>query len=173
MEEIKDYEELQVVQSTEEVKAEVETEAKAEVEKEPSFEDLRVTEQMRADLLGGMKWLKFISVIGAVVVGLLALMALLMLIYPIITGFSGENGILGLYSIVYIVIIALYIYPLIKAFRLVKNTRKAMKGNQEGFVQSADDFASIMRYCGYLTVIALILYIPVVLGAIILGFTID
>src|SRR3712207_5786233 len=112
------------------------------------MENLRVTDGMRQNLLSAMKWTKFLAVVCTIGVGLIVLFALASFAFPsiVVDAFAqevdtesiGGTALWGSFiGVLYLVIAALYVYPLIKAFALVKNTRKAMDGLQMNFEEAA------------------------------------
>lgn len=133
------------------------------------IEALKVTEWMRDNLLRAMNWLKFLAVLSVIGIGLMFVFAIVMIAYPFIDGLSIDNAYAMCLGIVYLVCVAIYVYPLLKTFKLIKNTREAMNGSQDEFAQTTDNLYSIMKYFGILSIIFLVLYIPIIIVALILG----
>ena len=63
-------------------------------------------------------------------------------------------------GLIYLVVGVVYVYPIVKGFKLIDHTRKALRaGTNSDFEASADDLHSIMKYCGWITIISFVLYI--------------
>ena len=123
--------------------------------------NLKVTSDMQANLLSGAKWLKFLTVVATVGVVLLLLLSIGCFGLAVAGTTVGEYtpGLLFCVGCVYLVCVGLYVYPIKKVFSLVKNIREAMNDcSQVGFEDAADDFRSILKYCGIVTIIALGIY---------------
>jgi hypothetical protein len=76
----------------------------------------------------------------------------------------GEEGIptlvLAGVGLLYLLIAALYVYPIVRGFKLVDHTRKALRaGTNADFESSADDLHALLKFCGILTIALLVLYI--------------
>ena len=55
---------------------------------------------------------------------------------------------------------AVVILTIVKGFKLIDHTRKALRaGTNSDFEASADDLHSILKYCGWITIISFVLYI--------------
>ena len=62
-------------------------------------------------------------------------------------------------GLLYLVVGVVYVYPIVKGFKLIDHTRKALRaGTNSDFEASADVLHSIMKYCGWLTIISFVLY---------------
>jgi uncharacterized membrane protein len=63
-------------------------------------------------------------------------------------------------GLLYLVVGVVYVYPIVKGFKLIDHTRKALRaGTNSDFEASADDLHSILKYCGWITIISFVLYI--------------
>ena len=124
---------------------------------------LRVSSQMKGSLLSSMSWIQFFLIISCIGVGLLLVAALVMLVMGSVFPF-GEEGIptlvLAGVGLLYLLIAALYVYPIVRGFKLVDHTRKALRaGTNADFEASADDLHAVLKFCGILTIALLVLYI--------------
>jgi len=130
---------------------------------------MTVTETMKADLLASAKWAKFLSIVGCIGVVLLLLLGVVMLFVGV--SFSSIAAPFGpLVGFVYLLIAALYIYPIIKGFQFANATKAACLTDDEG--QLARGFAgmrALLQFFGILTIIILVLYALVFIGAIFVG----
>lgn len=134
-----------------------------------NLEELRITEGMRDSLLSGMKWLNFLTIMCCIGMGFVVLMGVGFLFGGTFVASLDSNTPTGLFpvmGIVYLIIAGVYVYPIMKCFNLISNTRKAMSGMQENLEMAADDFAAIMRFVGIFTIIALGLYALLIIVAI-------
>lgn len=133
-------------------------------------EQFNLTERMKSNLLSGAKWLKFLAVVMTIMLVFLVIAAIcLIVLESAMTHTFGAFGAIGI-GVLYLICVALYIYPLKKAFNLVSHIRQGVNSNsQEGFEEAADDFDSGLKYMGALTIIGLILYAIGIICAIGLG----
>ena len=124
---------------------------------------LRVSPKMKESLLSSMKWIQFFVILTCVGMGILVIIAIVMLamssLVPVADAEMSPLFMLGM-GLLYLVFGVLYVYPIIKGFKLIDHTRKALRaGTNSDFEASADDLHSIMKYCGWLTIILFVLYI--------------
>ena len=124
---------------------------------------LRVSSKMKESLLSSMKWIQFFVIMACIGMGLLLVIAIVMLaissFFPVAEAEMSPLVMLGM-GLFYLFIGALYIYPIVKTFNLIDHTRKALRaGTNSDFEASADDLHSIMKYCGWMTIIFFVLYI--------------
>ena len=117
------------------------------------MENLRINETIKQNLLTGAKWLKFIIVFSCVMMAMYLVGAIFSCFMP-----NNGTGVSGIaLAFIYLLIITLYIYPLKKSFDLVRNIRSSMNdGDQESLDQAAENFCSILKYCGILTVASVV-----------------
>lgn len=132
---------------------------------------LRVSPKMKASLLSSMKWIQFFVILACIAVGILAIIVIVMLamssFFPVAESEMSPLVMLGM-GLFYLIIGAVYIYPIVKGFKLIDHTRKALRaGTNSDFEASADDLHSIMKYCGWLTIAFLVLYPIFIIGIII------
>lgn len=124
---------------------------------------LRVSSKMKESLLSSMKWIQFFVILSCVGMGILVIIAIVMLamssFFPVAEAEMSPLFLLGM-GLLYLIIGAVYIYPIIKGFKLIDHTRKALRaGTNSDFEASADILHSIMKYCGWMTIIFFVLYI--------------
>ena len=127
-------------------------------------EELKLTGLTKMSLLKAMKWLKFFAVLGVIGVIILVAFAVIFLIIP---GFAKEElgGYSWILSILYLIIALVYIYPVRKAFAIVSNTRKAINMNDQMSLElAAMDFHAVLKFCGVLTIIILVIYALILIG---------
>ena len=124
---------------------------------------LRVSPKMKESLLSSMNWIQFFVILCCFAVVILTIIAIVMLAMS--SFFPVENPdmsplIMLCMGLIYLVVGVVYVYPIVKGFKLIDHTRKALRaGTNSDFEASADDLHSIMKYCGWLTIISFVLYI--------------
>ena len=124
---------------------------------------LRVSPKMKESLLSSMNWIQFFVILCCFAVVILAIIAIVMLAMS--SFFPVENPdmsplVMLCMGLLYLVVGVVYVYPIVKGFKLIDHTRKALRaGTNSDFEASADDLHSIMKYCGWLTIISFVLYI--------------
>jgi amino acid transporter len=124
---------------------------------------LRVSPKMKESLLSSMNWIQFFVILCCFAVVILTIIAIVML--AISSFFPVENPdmsplVMLCMGLLYLVVGVVYVYPIVKGFKLIDHTRKALRaGTNSDFEASADDLHSIMKYCGWLTIISFVLYI--------------
>ena len=124
---------------------------------------LRVSPKMKESLLSSMNWIQFFVILCCFAVVILTIIAIVMLsmssFFPVENPDMSPLIMLGM-GLLYLVFGVLYVYPIVKGFKLIDHTRKALRaGTNSDFEASADDLHSIMKYCGWLTIIFFVLYI--------------
>ncbi len=124
---------------------------------------LRVSPKMKESLLSSMNWIQFFVILCCFAVVILTIIAIVMLAMS--SFFPVENPdmsplIMLCMGLLYLVVGVVYVYPIVKGFKLIDHTRKALRaGTNSDFEASADDLHSIMKYCGWITIISFVLYI--------------
>ena len=134
---------------------------------------LRVSSKMKESLLSSMKWIQFFVILSCVGMGILVIIAIVMLamssLFPVADAEMSPLFMLGM-GLLYLVLGVLYVYPIIKGFKLIDHTRKALRaGTNSDFEASADDLHSIMKYCGWMTIISFVLYIIFMIAAVVVA----
>ena len=125
---------------------------------------LHVTPSMSATLLSANRWMQFFIIISCVSIGLLMVAGLVMIItssfFPSPNAATDEAPLFLLFlGVLYLVVGAAYVYPLVRGFRMVDHTRRALQLiSQNDFEQAASDFYAMLRYCGYLMIAILGIY---------------
>jgi len=124
---------------------------------------LRVSPKMKESLLSSMNWIQFFVILCCFAVVILTIIAIVMLaissFFPVENPDMSPLVMLGM-GLLYLVVGVVYVYPIVKGFKLIDHTRKALRaGTNSDFEASADDLHSIMKYCGWLTIISFVLYI--------------
>ena len=124
---------------------------------------LRVSPKMKESLLSSMNWIQFFVILCCFAVVILTIIAIVMLamssFFPVENPDMSPLVMLGM-GLLYLVVGVVYVYPIVKGFKLIDHTRKALRaGTNSDFEASAEDLHSIMKYCGWMTIIFFVLYI--------------
>ena len=124
---------------------------------------LRVSPKMKESLLSSMNWIQFFVILCCFAVVILTIIAIVMLamssFFPVENPDMSPLIMLGM-GLLYLVVGVVYVYPIVKGFKLIDHTRKALRaGTNSDFEASADDLHSILKYCGWITIISFVLYI--------------
>jgi uncharacterized protein involved in cysteine biosynthesis len=132
-------------------------------------EELKVTEPMREHLLKAASWLKFLAVLGVIGVVLMVLVSIGLMVFD--NRLSDEIPLGGSLGVVYLVVAAIYIYPLVKSFSLIRHTREAFRveNGQPDIEQAAADCHAILKFMGVLTIVLMVVYVLILIGAVIVG----
>lgn len=133
--------------------------------------NLVVTDWMVDNLLSAMKWLKFLTIVACVGIGFIVLAGLSMMYMSMQYVYGG--GVAFFMGFMYLAMAAIYFYPIKKSFSLISRTRSAMAGDQSDFEWATDDFKSILKYIGILTIVLLSIYAVIILLAIVSAATIS
>lgn len=132
---------------------------------------LTVDEGMRADLLSAAKWAKFLCILGTIGVVLMVLIAVLMMFFSTALSSMASNLPFGAYmGFLYLVIAAIYIYPIIKGFQFANGTKAAcLTDNTSELARGFAGLRSLFKFMGVLTIICMVLYALIILGAIVVA----
>lgn len=129
------------------------------------MEELQINELVRKNLLNSLKWTKFFVILATIIVVIFAFLALACFLLPELHGLPGYS-----FGIVYLLLILIYIYPLIKAYKLISSGREALiENNQASLEEASKCLHSILKYYGIFTIIFLVLYPTFIIGVIIVG----
>ena len=72
---------------------------------------------------------------------------------------------------IYLIVAAVYVYPLIMGFQFAKGTKAGCLNNDENeLARGFEGMRSWFNYIGILTIICLVLYALIIIGAFIAGF---
>lgn len=127
-------------------------------------EELKLTGPTKISLLKAMKWLKFFAILGVLSIILLVAIAIIFLIIPNL-GKEEFGGYAWMLSVLYLIFALVYTYPVMKVFSIVSNTRKAINMNDPlSLERAAKDFHAVLKFCGVLTIIALVVYALILIG---------
>lgn len=133
------------------------------------MENLQITESIKQKMLNAVKWQKFLNILMCIAIAILVIVAVACFFLP--QGLTGAPSVPGyVLGIIYLLCTALYYYPLYKSIRFVSATREALNNdNQMSLEEAADCYESILKYCGILSIIALVIYALLIFVAIIGG----
>jgi len=129
------------------------------------MEELKITDSMKQQLLDAMKWLKFLNIIMTIGVGIVVLIAIAFLFLPSVSAIPSY-----VLTIFYLILAAIYLYPLLKSYKLVSSTRKAISENSQMSLEIATGcFRSILRFMGIMTIVGICLYVLIIACVAIAG----
>ena len=115
--------------------------------------ELKVSELSKVNLLSIRKWTKFLAIVGLVVI---ILVAVAILALPFFAREYPQAAGLFIYCIF---ILALYIYPLMKMFGIVKALKPAVEQCDEQQLDKAvSETKALVTFMGVLTIVVLALY---------------
>ena len=112
---------------------------------------LRVSPKMKESLLSSMNWIQFFVILCCFAVVILTIIAIVMLAMS--SFFPVENPDMS---------------PLIMLCMLVMSAVSLARSRYD-FEASADDLHSIMKYCGWLTIISFVLYIIFMIAIVVIA----
>lgn len=121
---------------------------------------LKITNEMKENLLIAIKWIKFMNIVGCVFGGALALLGFI----GFFSGIMGSGGLsLG---IIYLVLVAIY-YPVLKrVFALVCQARSVCEyDSSEDLNGMFDSLRFISKYLGIICAVVLCFYaVAIIVG---------
>jgi len=136
----------------------------------PGTTGMFVNQGMKDDLLCSAKWMKFLCIIGCIGVALMLILGLAM--FFVGASIGGGNTPLGAgMGFLYLILAAIYIYPIIKGFQFANGTKAAcLTDNEAQLARGFSGLSAMLKFFGIITIIILILYAIVFVGAMIFGF---
>ena len=131
----------------------------------PGTTGMIVNSGMKADLLSAAKWAKFLCIIGCIGLILLVIAGILMFAVGSSFGFAGTPFGAGM-GVLYLIIAAIYVYPIIKGFQFANGAKAAcLTDNEAQLARGFSGLRSVLQFFGILTIIVLVLYALVAIGA--------
>ena len=87
---------------------------------------LKITEEMKENLLKATKWIKFINIVGCISMGFLAIVGFIAIFWGFMDGYRGTGSCIPM-GIIYIILAAIY-YPVLKRiFSFINQARSACR----------------------------------------------
>lgn len=110
---------------------------------------LKITEEMKENLLKATKWIKFINIVGCISMGFLAIVGLI----GFMDGYRGTEG------IIYIILAAIY-YPVLKRiFSFINQARSACRYDDNKELNDMfDSLRYVSKYFGIICLVFLGIY---------------
>ena len=135
----------------------------------PGSTGMFVNQGMKGDLLCSAKWMKFLCIIGCIGVALMVILGIV--IFAVGSSFGAANTALGAgMGFLYLILAAIYIYPLIKGFQFANGTKAAcLTDNASQLARGFSGLSAMLKFFGIITIIILVLYVFVFIGALIFG----
>ena len=135
----------------------------------PVMTGMTVNPGMKADLLSAAKWTKFLCIVGCIGVAIMLIAGLVMIIAGANFGLAGTPFGAGM-GVLYLIIAALYIYPLIKGFQFANATKAAcLTDNETLLARGFSGLRSLMQFFGVITIIVLVVYALILIGALVVA----
>ncbi len=126
--------------------------------------ELGITSDVKSFLAETARWANFIAIVGFVLLGLLVLAGIFFgtMLGALAgeTGMPGGAGIAGgMMSAVNIILALIVFFPLLYLFRFAKNTKQALRSNDQSTLTSAfENLKSHYKFNGILMIIILGIY---------------
>lgn len=131
-------------------------------------QNMSITEGMKADLLTTVKWGKFLVILGWIGMVLLGFVCLILLLLGMFMQ-GGSPDLMGM-GCAYIVIIALYIYPLLRAGTFCGAIKAAcQKDDQDSLSAGFKAQRQLLKYVGMLSIVALVIYALALFGVMLVA----
>ena len=135
----------------------------------PGTTGMVVNSGMKADLISASKWTKFLCIVGCIGVALLVIIGIVMFAVGSSFGLAGSPFGAG-FGVLYLILAAIYIYPLIKGFQFANATKAAcLTDNEAQLARGFSGLRAVLQFFGIITIIVLILYALVFIGALFIG----
>ena len=131
----------------------------------PGMTGMFVNQSMKDDLLCSAKWMAFLCIIGCIGV------VLMIILGSIILAVGSAHSVIGAGAgFLYLILAAIYIYPLIKGFQFANGTKAAcLTDNASQLARGFSGLSAMLKFFGIITIIILIIYAIVLIGALIFG----
>jgi len=139
------------------------------------FDELRIDSAAKTFLAEAAKWTTFLAILGYIGIGFMVLAALFMMTLG--ASMSSYNSMMPLgggmmFSIIYLAVAALYFFPINYLYKFASNMKSALRANNQAELTKAFEYLkSHYKFIGILTIILFAVYILVILGAMIAGFS--
>lgn len=120
---------------------------------------LKITEEMKENLLKATKWIKFINIVGCISMGFLAIVGLIAI-------FRGTGSCISM-GIIYIILAAIY-YPVLKRiFSFINQARSACRYDDNKELNDMfDSLRYVSKYFGIICLVFLGIYAFAIIVAI-------
>lgn len=127
---------------------------------------LKITEEMKENLLKATKWIKFINIVGCISMGFLAIVGIIAIFWGFMDDYRGTGSCIPM-GIIYIILAAIY-YPILKRiFSFINQARSACRydGNKE-LNDMFDSLRYVSKYFGIICLVFLGIYAFAIIVAI-------
>ena len=136
--------------------------------------ELSITADIRGFLQETAKWANFLSILGFIMVGLIVLIGIFAGTFISVILGDLQNEIPGFspiyITIFYFIIAAIYIFPILYLFRFAKNTKEALRSdNQIALSEAFENLKSHYKFIGIFTAIMLGLYALMIVFSLFAG----
>ncbi len=136
--------------------------------------NLIVNESAKSNLVEATKWAKFLCILAAIGAAFMVLAGLGVIAVSAIGGAMADSGLTGGVGvgvgIFYLVFAAIYVIPLMKAFKWISKTREAISDNSSSaFEEASYNLRFVLKFFGILSIAVIILYIVIMIGVVAFG----
>jgi hypothetical protein len=131
-------------------------------------EQITVSQNMLDSLNATRPWVKFVAIVGFVMIGLMVLGALLMFAAGAMAPSPGPmGGAFGpIFGVLYLLFAALYFFPCRYMYRYAKAIANIPASGQGAMEEALRQQKSWWKFVGILTLILVVLYVVIFVGAI-------
>ena len=127
---------------------------------------LKITEEMKENLLKATKWIKFINIVGCISMGFLAIVGIIAIFWGFMDGYRGTGSCIPM-GIIYIILAAIY-YPVLKRiFSFINQARSACSYDDNKELNDMfDSLRYVSKYFGIICLVFLGIYAFAIIVAI-------
>ena len=127
---------------------------------------LKITEEMKENLLKATKWIKFINIVGCISMGFLAIVGFIAIFWGFMDGYRGTGSSIPM-GIIYIILADIY-YPVIKRiFSFINQARSACRYDDNKELNDMfDSLRYVSKYFGIICLVFLGIYAFAIIVAI-------
>lgn len=127
---------------------------------------LKITEEMKENLLKATKWIKFINIVGCISMGFLAIVGFIAIFWGFMDGYRGTGSSIPM-GIIYIILAAIY-YPVLKRiFSFINQARLACRYDDNKELNDMfDSLRYVSKYFGIICLVFLGIYAFAIIVAI-------
>lgn len=127
---------------------------------------LKITEEMKENLLKATKWIKFINIVGCISMGFLAIVGFIAIFWGFMDGYRGTGSCIPM-GIIYIILAAIY-YPVLKRFfSFINQARSACRYDDNKELNDMfDSLRYVLKYFGIICLVFLGIYAFAIIVAI-------
>lgn len=127
---------------------------------------LKITEEMKENLLKATKWIKFINIVGCISMSFLVIVGFIAIFWGLMDGYRGTGSSIPM-GIIYIILAAIYCPVLKRIFSFINQARSACRYDDNKELNDMfDSLRYVSKYSGIICVVFLGIYAFVIIIAI-------